>query len=109
MNHFVCHFLFSSASICYQVKYLDHLLNKRKGKLPILASWLNNKSSRFLHWQFSFVSSVLLFPPVTNYHRLLIHKTVEADFPFLHSFSVGEKDDRRTVVCWKDIVKQKVG
>ena len=46
----------------------------------------------------NYFSRVLVFPPVDNYHRLLIHKTVE-EFLELHSFSIGEGEDRRTVVC----------
>lgn len=46
------------------------------------------------------IDRVLLFPPVNNYLRLLIHKTVES-YPPLHSFSVGEGTGRQTVVCWK--------
>lgn len=40
---------------------------------------------------------VLLFPVVNSYHRFLIHKVVE-DFPELHSFSIGQDPNRRTVV-----------
>ncbi|XP_074644039.1 uncharacterized protein LOC141900883 [Tubulanus polymorphus] len=41
---------------------------------------------------------VLIFPAVDNYHRLLIHRTVEK-FPDLKSFSIGQGHQRRTVVC----------
>lgn len=40
---------------------------------------------------------VLLFPVVNSYHRFLIHKVVEG-FPELHSFSIGQDPNRRTVV-----------
>ncbi|KAK6185755.1 hypothetical protein SNE40_007917 [Patella caerulea] len=41
---------------------------------------------------------VLVFPPVDSYHRLLIHKVIEPN-KLLRSFSIGEGDNRRTVVC----------
>jgi len=49
----------------------------------------------------SCVSRVLVFPPVNNYHRFLIHKVVETGFPQFTTFSVGESVDRRTVVCFQ--------
>ena len=36
---------------------------------------------------------------MNNYHRLLIHKTIEEDFHTLCSFSIGVEEERRTVVC----------
>jgi hypothetical protein len=47
------------------------------------------------------VTRVLVFPPVNNYHRFLIHKVVETGFPEFATFSVGEGVDRRTVVCFQ--------
>jgi len=44
-----------------------------------------------------------MFPPVSSYHRFLMHKTVE-DFPLLCSFSIGEGDDRRSIVCLQELV-----
>jgi len=49
----------------------------------------------------SCVARVLVFPPVNNYHRFLIHKVVETGFPQFTTFSVGEGIDRRTVVCFQ--------
>ncbi|XP_030841636.1 R3H and coiled-coil domain-containing protein 1, partial [Strongylocentrotus purpuratus] len=43
---------------------------------------------------------VLVFPPVTSYHRLLIHSTAQ-EFSRLCSFSISQGDNRRTVVCPK--------
>jgi len=47
------------------------------------------------------ITRVLVFPPVNNYHRFLIHKVVETGFPEFTTFSVGEGEDRRTVVCFQ--------
>jgi len=49
----------------------------------------------------SLKARVLVFPPVNNYHRFLIHKVVETGFPEFTTFSVGEGVDRRTVVCFQ--------
>lgn len=53
-------------------------------------SWIN----------FCVFPRVLVFPPVSNFRRFLIHKLVEESFPTLKTFSVGEDDARRTVVCF---------
>eukprot|EP00088_Acartia_fossae_P052534 TRINITY_DN5937_c0_g1_i4.p1 TRINITY_DN5937_c0_g1~~TRINITY_DN5937_c0_g1_i4.p1 ORF type:complete len:499 (-),score=122.19 TRINITY_DN5937_c0_g1_i4:604-2100(-) len=47
------------------------------------------------------IARVLIFPPVSNYHRFLIHKVVETGFPQFTTFSVGEGIHRRTVVCFQ--------
>jgi hypothetical protein len=45
---------------------------------------------------------VLVFPPVSNYRRFLIHRCVEQlSRPELATFSIGLSDERRTVVCYK--------
>ena len=46
-----------------------------------------------------FYCRVLIFPPVTDHYRFLIHKAVRESREDLHSFSIGAGDDRRTVVC----------
>lgn len=51
-----------------------------------------------------FYFSVLVFPPVSNYRRFLIHKTcenirIETD---IATFSIGQGALRRTVVCLQD-------
>lgn len=46
-------------------------------------------------------NSVLLFPPVNNYRRFLIHKACEDLKPLLDvtTFSIGQGQNRRTVIC----------
>lgn len=62
--------------------------------VPLSCSfWSNEILVQFLNSY----SRVLLFPVVNSYHRFLIHKVVE-DFPELHSFSIGQDPNRRTVV-----------
>lgn len=47
--------------------------------------------------------SVLVFPPVSNYRRFLIHRCVEElDLPELTTFSIGVSDERRTIVCYQE-------
>lgn len=49
------------------------------------------------------LDSVLVFPPVSNYRRFLIHRSVEdLGLPELATFSIGVSDERRTVVCYRD-------
>ncbi|XP_033125540.1 coiled-coil domain-containing protein R3HCC1L-like [Anneissia japonica] len=43
--------------------------------------------------------SVLVFPPVLSHYRFLTHKIVEEEFAELASFSIGEGNNRQTVVC----------
>ncbi|GFO13626.1 growth inhibition and differentiation-related protein 88-like protein [Plakobranchus ocellatus] len=44
---------------------------------------------------------VLVFPPLCSFNRLVIHKLVEANFPELATFSIGQGCSRRTVVAFK--------
>ncbi|RUS78980.1 hypothetical protein EGW08_013237 [Elysia chlorotica] len=44
--------------------------------------------------------SVLVFPPLCSFNRLLIHKTVEAHFTELATFSIGCGRSRRTVIAF---------
>ncbi|KAM0730668.1 Coiled-coil domain-containing protein R3HCC1L [Formica fusca] len=49
----------------------------------------------------------LVFPPVNNYRRFIIHQLVQGRFPdLLHTFSIGQGSARRTVVCYKSDVKR---
>lgn len=49
---------------------------------------------------------VLVFPPVNNYRRYIIHQLVQDRFPDLHTFSIGQGSARRTVVCYKsDVIR----
>ncbi|XP_058808028.1 uncharacterized protein LOC131673771 [Phymastichus coffea] len=45
---------------------------------------------------------VLIFPPVNNYRRFLIHQLVQERYSeLLQTFSIGQGFARRTVVCYK--------
>jgi parvulin-like peptidyl-prolyl isomerase len=44
----------------------------------------------------------LVFQPLSEYHRFLIHRVVEKGFTKLTSFSIGEDTDRRTVICFEE-------
>ena len=49
---------------------------------------------------------VLVFPPVNNYRRYIIHQLVQNRFADLHTFSIGQGSVRRTVVCYKsDVIR----
>jgi len=52
----------------------------------------------------AFFRSVLLFPPVGNYRRYLIHQTCEKyrQQYDLFTFSVGQGPQRRTVLCFRN-------
>lgn len=67
------------------------------------ALFVDNITGDLEHWRINseVISRVLVFPPVNNYHRFLIHKVVETGFPEFATFSVGEGEDRRTVVCFQ--------
>lgn len=50
---------------------------------------------------------VLVFPPVNNYRRFIIHQLIQDRFPaLLHTFSIGQGSARRTVVCYKSDVRR---
>ncbi|XP_077266458.1 uncharacterized protein LOC143899771 isoform X1 [Temnothorax americanus] len=50
---------------------------------------------------------VLVFPPVNNYRRYVIHQLIQDRFPdLLRTFSIGQGSARRTVVCYESDVKR---
>ncbi|XP_076175324.1 uncharacterized protein LOC143150745 isoform X2 [Ptiloglossa arizonensis] len=62
--------------------------------------------SRFLFFFPWLSSGVLVFPPVNNYRRYIIHQLVQDRFDDLHTFSIGQASARRTVVCYKsDVIR----
>ena len=69
--------------------------------LAFLILWQTFKNS--LYFLLLFYYSVLVFPPVNNYRRFLIHKvceTVSNDKQnSITTFSIGQNLQRRTVVC----------
>ncbi|KOX73100.1 R3H and coiled-coil domain-containing protein 1-like [Melipona quadrifasciata] len=49
---------------------------------------------------------VLVFPPVNNYRRYIIHQLVQDRFADLHTFSIGQGSARRTVLCYRsDVIR----
>lgn len=49
---------------------------------------------------------VLIFPPVNNYRRYIIHQLVQDRFIDLYTFSIGQGSARRIVVCYKsDVIR----
>ena len=56
---------------------------------------------------FCFYYRVLVFPPVNNYRRYLIHQLVQDRFgELLKTFSIGQGLARRTVVCYQsDVIR----
>ncbi|XP_065344660.1 coiled-coil domain-containing protein R3HCC1L, partial [Cloeon dipterum] len=100
------------ASSAFLVIFSDLFLThrERRSKLEALGGrFLTLEDSQFLDLVIFDIETfrtasencrrVLLFPPVNNYRRFLIHKTTE-QFAELKTFSVGEGDARRTVVCF---------
>lgn len=73
----------------------------------LLSAWLP------VHFSFRFFAcSVLVFPPLSNRKRFLIHNFVEINYrcdPVLCTFSIGCGDARRTVICHqKDLIRSVV-
>lgn len=54
------------------------------------------------YFKLHLIFRVLLFPPLSRHHRLLIHKSVESDFPVLITFSIGAQETRQTVVAFRE-------
>ncbi|CAF1091469.1 unnamed protein product [Rotaria sordida] len=54
-------------------------------------------------------SFILLFPPLSSRHRLLLHRLREKNYSNLFSFSIGEeKTTRRTIICLKSQVMDEI-
>ncbi|KAK8735775.1 hypothetical protein OTU49_005311, partial [Cherax quadricarinatus] len=65
--------------------------------------YLFNMFQQYLYHHLNTVSpSALLFPAVNPRRRFLIHKTVEERFPDLATISVGQGDQRRTAVTFRN-------
>jgi len=67
------------------------------------ALFVDNVTAELESWRIKSEATAraLVFPPVSNYHRFLIHKVVETGFPEFTTFSIGEGEERRTVVCFQ--------
>jgi len=48
----------------------------------------------------------LIFPPLNNYFRFLIHKNIQEEYPELATFSVGVDSERRCVTCFQAHIKK---
>lgn len=73
------------------------LIQKYKGRSEVPRKTLTQHNTQVTYMHFNF--RVLVFPPVTDHYRFLIHKAVQESKNNLHSFSIGAGDERRTVVC----------
>ncbi|CAF3771033.1 unnamed protein product [Rotaria sordida] len=59
--------------------------------------------------KYSKQSIILLFPPLSSRHRLLLHRLREKNYSNLFSFSIGEeKTTRRTIICLKSQVMDEI-
>nr|CAD7571860.1 unnamed protein product [Timema californicum] len=71
----------------------------------VVLTWNNGEFiqlSDYLSKEHNDSEIVLLFPPVNNYRRFLIHKVCEEFSKELGTFSIGQGHGRRTVVCFKE-------
>jgi len=49
---------------------------------------------------------VLLFTPLSSYHRYLLHRSISDFYPFLGTVSIGDGDNRRTVIYFGEHLKR---
>lgn len=85
-------------------KYGMHSFRLVKVREVVAAAWIvtvRRHMPNSDHFYSRFTFSVLVFPPVNNYRRFLIHKVSEKYPEELGTFSIGQGHGRRTVVCFK--------
>ena len=74
--------------------------------VSVQSCWLEGICPSLIHFYSQFTFSVLVFPPVNNYRRFLIHKVSEDYSNGLCTFSIGQGHGRRTVLCFKkDLIR----
>ncbi|CAF0757938.1 unnamed protein product [Rotaria sp. Silwood1] len=90
-------------------EFIDRLKNMGKNSMEkfnqLARRFSTRKDTTTNTGKYSKQSIILLFPPLSSRHRLLLHRLRDKNYSNLFSFSVGdEKAARRTIICLKSQV-----